>query len=51
MGTLLYTMAAILVILWAVGFFVYSAGAIIHLLLLIAFISVLLRILQGTNAK
>lgn len=27
MGNLLYTIAVILVIVWAIGFFVYSAGA------------------------
>lgn len=51
MGNLLYSLAVILVILWAIGFFVYSAGAIIHLLLLIAFISVLLKIIQSSNVK
>jgi len=47
MGNLLYFVAVILVLGWAVGFFVYSAGAIIHLLLIIAIISVLLRIISG----
>jgi len=47
MSNLLYTLAIILVILWAIGFFAYSAGAIIHLLLVIAVIAVLLRLIQG----
>jgi hypothetical protein len=47
MGNLLYFVAVILVLGWAVGFFVYSAGAIIHLLLIIAVISVLFRIISG----
>lgn len=51
MGNILYYVAVLLVILWAIGFFVYSLGAIIHLLLLIAFISVLLRFIRGANAK
>lgn len=47
MGNLLYAIAVILVICWAIGFFVYSVGSIIHLLLVLAVISVLLRIIQG----
>lgn len=47
MSNLLYTIAVILVILWALGFFVYSFGSIIHILLLIAIIAVLLRLIKG----
>jgi hypothetical protein len=47
MGNLLYTVAVILVIVWAVGFFAYSAGSIIHVLLVIAVISVLLKVIRG----
>jgi hypothetical protein len=47
MSDLLYTVAVILVIFWAVGFLAYSAGAIIHILLVIAVIAVLLRLIQG----
>ena len=47
MGSLLYIVAVILVIAWAIGFFAYSAGGIIHILLIIALIAVLFRIIQG----
>ena len=47
MGNLLYTIAVVLIILWAVGFFAYSAGGLIHILLIIAAIAVILRIIQG----
>ncbi len=48
MGNLLYTIAVILVILWAIGFFGgFVAGNLIHILLVIAIIVVLLRIIQG----
>jgi hypothetical protein len=47
MSNLLYTVAVILIIFWAIGFFAYSAGSIIHLLLVIAVIAVLLRLIQG----
>ncbi len=47
MGNLLYTIAVILIIFWAIGFFAYSAGSIIHILLVIAVIAIILRIIQG----
>jgi hypothetical protein len=47
MSNLLYTLAVILVIFWAIGFFAYSAGSIIHILLVIAVVAVILRIIQG----
>ncbi|MCX6231279.1 MAG: lmo0937 family membrane protein [Bacteroidetes bacterium] len=47
MGNLLYIIALILLIGWAVGFIGYNAGGIIHILLVIAVIAVLLRIIQG----
>jgi len=47
MQNLLYTIAVVLVILWALGFFVYSLGNIIHILLVIAVIAVLFRIIKG----
>jgi len=49
MSNLLYTVAVILVIFWAIGFFAYSAGSIIHILLVIAIVAVLLRLIQGRN--
>jgi hypothetical protein len=47
MGNLLYVVAVILIIGWAIGFFAYSAGGIIHILLVIAVIAVLFRIISG----
>jgi len=47
MGSLLYVIAVILVVAWAIGFFAYSAGGIIHILLVIAVIAILLRIISG----
>lgn len=47
MGNLLYGIAVILVIVWAIGFLGYHAGGIIHILLVIAIISVLFRIISG----
>lgn len=47
MSNLLYVIAVILVICWAIGFFAYSAGSIIHILLVIALIAVILRLIRG----
>jgi Family of unknown function (DUF5670) len=47
MGNLLYVIAVILIIFWAIGFIGYSAGGIIHILLVIALIAVVLRIIEG----
>ncbi|MGK4568682.1 lmo0937 family membrane protein [Flavobacterium sp. 3HN19-14] len=47
MGNLLYAIAVILVIFWAIGFFAYSAGNIIHILLVIAVIAIILRLIRG----
>ena len=50
MNSLLYTIATILVIVWAIGFLGFHAGGIIHLLLVIAVIAVLFRLISGRNA-
>ncbi len=47
MGSLLYAIAVILIIAWAIGFFAYSAGSLIHLLLVIAIVAILLRVISG----
>lgn len=47
MGNLLYVIAVILIIAWAIGFIGYSVGGIIHILLVIAIVAVILRVIQG----
>lgn len=49
MRSLLYIIAVILVIGWALGFFVYSLGGLIHILLVIAVIAILLRLIGGKS--
>lgn len=49
MENVLYTVAVILVIGWAIGFIGFHVGGIIHLLLVIAVIAVLLRIIGGNR--
>ena len=47
MSNLLYLIALVLVICWAIGFFAFSLGGMIHFLLVIALISIVLRIIRG----
>ena len=51
MGNLLYIVAVVLVIIWAVSFFGMQVGnGLIHILLVIAIIAVLLRVIRGSAA-
>jgi hypothetical protein len=48
MGNLLYTVAVILIIIWAIGFLGgFVTSGIVHVLLVIALIAVILRVIQG----
>ncbi len=47
MRGILYLIAVILVIGWLFGFFVWSAGALIHALLVLAVISILVSVIGG----
>lgn len=49
MSNLLYAVAVILIILWAIGLFAYSAGGIIHILLVIAIVAIILRVIRGRD--
>ena len=47
---MLYTVAVILLVLWALGLVTsYTMGGFIHVLIVIAVIVVLLRIISGRN--
>ena len=46
MGNLLYIVAVILVIAWAIGFLGYHAGGIIHILLVLAIVAFLLKVIR-----
>ncbi|AWM32376.1 lmo0937 family membrane protein [Hymenobacter nivis] len=55
MGNLLYIIAVICIIIWALGFFgIMGAGiqsnGLIHILLVIAIIAILFRVISGRNA-
>lgn len=46
-GSFLYPIALILVVIWAIAYFGYSAGNLIHILIVVAVIVVLFRIIRG----
>ncbi|MGY4383060.1 type IV secretory pathway VirB2 component (pilin) [Pedobacter sp. UYP24] len=48
MGNLLYLIAVVLVIIWAISFLGgYYTGGIIHVLLVIAVIAIILKLIRG----
>jgi hypothetical protein len=49
MGNLLYLVAIILIIGWLLGVFVYSAGSLIHVLLVIAIIAIILQVIRSAR--
>ncbi|WP_345213484.1 lmo0937 family membrane protein [Mucilaginibacter gynuensis] len=50
MRSLLYIIAVILIIGWAIGVFAYSAVGLIHALLVIAIIALLLGVIRRPTA-
>ena len=49
MSSILYLIAVLLIIGWILGFFVFSAGGIIHILLVLAIIAILVRVIGGSR--
>lgn len=49
MGNLLYLVAVVLVILWALGLYVGNFGNLIHILLAIACVAILLKIINKSG--
>lgn len=47
MRSILYIIAVLCIIGWLLGFFVYSVGGLIHILLVLAVISILIAIIRG----
>jgi hypothetical protein len=50
MGNILYTIAIVLLILWAIGYLGFNTGGLIHILLVIALIAVILRVIRGNRS-
>jgi hypothetical protein len=47
---MLYTIAVILIILWALGLVTGTLGGLIHILLVLAIISILLQVISGRRS-
>ena len=47
MSNLLYLVAIVLVVLWAIAYLGYNSSPLIHILLVLALIAVLLRVIKG----
>ena len=48
---MLYTLAVVLLILWALGLVTsFTAGGLIHVLLVVAIVVILLRVISGRRA-
>jgi hypothetical protein len=46
------TLAVVVAVLWALGWFAFHAGGgLIHLLLIVALISVVIHFMRGTKAR
>lgn len=48
-SNLLFYVALILIIAWAIGFLGYNSGGIFHILLVIAVVALLLRVVRGRS--
>ena len=51
MKNLLYIIAAVLVIVWLIGVFVYTLAGLIHILLVIAVIAVVIRLVSSKKGQ
>lgn len=51
MTNLLYTIAGIMIVTWLLGYFVFSVGAAIHVLPILAVIVVIAILLRGDKVK
>ncbi len=51
MAGILWTVLVILLILWALGFFVANLGSIVHILLVLAVIVLVYNLLTGRGAR
>jgi hypothetical protein len=48
---MLWTIAVVLLVLWALGFATsYTMGGLIHILLILAVVAVVIRLIQGRRA-
>ena len=49
MDNLLYIIAFFMIVLWAMGYFIFNAFWIIHLLLIIGLIAVIIKVVRSSK--
>lgn len=47
MNNLIYTIALVFIIIWAIGYLGYNIGGLLHILLVLAIFAILMRVIQG----
>ncbi|MBC7695649.1 MAG: lmo0937 family membrane protein [Burkholderiales bacterium] len=50
-SNLLYFIGILSGAIWAIGFFIYNSGNVIHIFLAISVIAIILRIIRGRDSK
>ncbi len=51
LGSILWTVVIVLVVLWLLGFILHVGGALIHLLLIVALVVLLYNLFVGRRAR
>lgn len=51
LGSILWTVVVVIVVLWLLGFILHVGGALIHLLLIVALIVLLYNLFVGGRAR
>ncbi|MFY9665791.1 MAG: lmo0937 family membrane protein [Candidatus Cybelea sp.] len=51
MGSILWTIISVLVILWLLGFVLHFGGSLIHVILLVAVVLVVINLMMGRGAR
>ncbi len=50
-SNLLYFIGILSGAIWAIGFFIYNSGNVIHIFLAISVITIIMRIIRGRDSK
>jgi Family of unknown function (DUF5670) len=51
MGSILWTVISVLVILWLLGFVLHFGGSLIHIVLLVAVVLLVINLMMGRGAR
>jgi 1,4-dihydroxy-2-naphthoate octaprenyltransferase len=48
---MVYAIAAVVLVLWALGFFLFNIGAVIHLLIVVAVVMIVGNLIRGVGNR